>query len=221
MGSFLQLITLALGHVHSKSCSLRAVQTYTTSFSKCHAASVSAAEEDKARAEARQQEAAARANEVEASLARAERKAALLTKEREGLKAILASYDEEYLNHQGMKLLVIFWALIKILTSHLQEVQSASEKTSHTMQCLTHSPIHCHFSQPFTAAATACLAEFTAGLKLLACTFRWSDPAAADAHCRAGGDGGGPSCTHPIFRGGAASIQCAARTGVRVCASRC
>ena len=59
------------------------------------------AEEARASAEALQREATGRVEELAASLARVERKAALLSKEREGLKAILASYDEEYLNHQG------------------------------------------------------------------------------------------------------------------------
>lgn len=62
---------------------------------------MSGAEEARAHAEALRSEAAVRAEAAEESLARAERKAALLAKEREGLKAILASYDEEYLNQQG------------------------------------------------------------------------------------------------------------------------
>lgn len=66
------------------------------------AGAASAAEEARASAESRHREAAARAEELAATLARAERKAGLLAKEREGLKAILASYDEEYLNHQGV-----------------------------------------------------------------------------------------------------------------------
>lgn len=62
-----------------------------------------AAGADAARAEAEQAAAAAQAaaDESAAALSRAERKLVLLGKERDGLKGILASYDEEYLNQQG------------------------------------------------------------------------------------------------------------------------
>lgn len=62
-----------------------------------------AAAADAARAEAEQAAAAAQAaaDQAAAALSRAERKLVLLTKERDGLKGILASYDEEYLNQQG------------------------------------------------------------------------------------------------------------------------
>lgn len=62
-----------------------------------------AAAADAARAEAEQATAAAQAasEQAAAALSRAERKLVLLTKERDGLKGILASYDEEYLNQQG------------------------------------------------------------------------------------------------------------------------
>ena len=52
-------------------------------------------------AEADAAAARAAAEEAAAGLSRAERKLALLGKERDGLKAILASYDEEYLNQHG------------------------------------------------------------------------------------------------------------------------
>ena len=52
-------------------------------------------------AEADAAAARAAAEESAAGLSRAERKLALLGKERDGLKAILASYDEEYLNQHG------------------------------------------------------------------------------------------------------------------------
>ncbi|KAL4423583.1 hypothetical protein ABPG77_004623 [Micractinium sp. CCAP 211/92] len=65
-----------------------------------------AAAADAARAEAEQAAAAAQAaaDQAAAALSRAERKLVLLTKERDGLKGILASYDEEYLNQQGAEL---------------------------------------------------------------------------------------------------------------------
>lgn len=58
---------------------------------------------DAARAEAVAAAAAAQAasDEAAAALSRAERKLVLLGKERDGLQAILASYDEEYLNQHG------------------------------------------------------------------------------------------------------------------------
>ncbi|KAL4431158.1 hypothetical protein ABPG75_006414 [Micractinium tetrahymenae] len=65
-----------------------------------------AAAADAARAEADQAAAAAQAaaEQAAAALSRAERKLVLLTKERDGLQGILASYDEEYLNQQGAEL---------------------------------------------------------------------------------------------------------------------
>eukprot|EP00887_Chlorella_sp_A99_P005609 scaffold1.g5609.t1 len=63
-------------------------------------AEAAAAAEARAAAEASAAAAAGRADEATAGRARAERKLALLAKERDGLKAILASYDEEYLNQQ-------------------------------------------------------------------------------------------------------------------------
>lgn len=62
-----------------------------------------AAAADAARVEAQQAAAAAQAaaEEAAAALSRAERKLVLLGKDRDGLKGILASYDEEYLNQHG------------------------------------------------------------------------------------------------------------------------
>lgn len=62
---------------------------------------VEAAAEAQREAEADAAAARAAAEEAAAGLSRAERKLALLGKERDGLKAILASYDEEYLNQHG------------------------------------------------------------------------------------------------------------------------
>lgn len=74
-----------------------------------------AAAADAARAEAEQAAAAAHAasEQVAAALSRAERKLVLLTKERDGLKSILASYDEEYLNQQGGRMPATGTALLE------------------------------------------------------------------------------------------------------------
>jgi chromosome segregation ATPase len=63
-----------------------------------------AAEQAQHEAELASGAAAAAAEECAAALSRAERKLALLGRERDGLQAILASYDEEYMNQLGSEL---------------------------------------------------------------------------------------------------------------------
>jgi mitotic spindle assembly checkpoint protein MAD1 len=67
-------------------------------------ADADAAREAAAAAAADAQAAAARAEAADAALARADRVAALLSRERDSLKAVLASYDEEYLAQHGAEI---------------------------------------------------------------------------------------------------------------------
>ncbi|KAI3433390.1 hypothetical protein D9Q98_003206 [Chlorella vulgaris] len=69
------------------------------------------------------------AEEAAASLSRAERKLALLGKERDGLKSILSSYDEEYLSQHGSELgpqqarIIELEAQVQALHAHVRTLE--------------------------------------------------------------------------------------------------
>jgi hypothetical protein len=83
--------------------------------------------------------ASARADEAAAGLARAERKIALLVKERDGLKGILASYDDEYLtSQQGVvqvtpqqKRVAELEAMLELLQAHGKQMEEEAASRAH------------------------------------------------------------------------------------------
>lgn len=97
-------------------------------------ADLSATEAKVIEADAARSSALAAAETQALDLEKSERKAALYAKERDGLRAILASYDEEYLNHQGtaaltppQKRIIELEATIEELHSYIKILESSAD----------------------------------------------------------------------------------------------